>query len=75
MKALKADLVSTNLGSIILITPHTARGRAWMRLNVPDSRETPDGAVDCDHRFGVDILLGAMGAGLRLQDSETGRTA
>lgn len=72
---MNVDLVSVNLGTIIVITPASVRGRAWMRRNVPDSRQTRSGAVDCEHRCGIDILLGAKEAGLRLQDARTGRVS
>lgn len=70
-----ADLESCNYGTIIAIHPRTERGRRWMYAHVPDSRRMPSRAVECEHRYGVDILQGAIADGLTLRDTSTGRTA
>lgn len=69
---MRTDLQSTNLGTIILIEADSARGRRWLTTHVPDA---DDGYAQCDHRYGIDILRGALDAGLRLRDTTTGRTA
>ena len=69
---MQADLLTTNCGSIISIEAATRRGKRWLADNVPDSHY---GTADCDHRCGIDILLGAIRDGLVLEDTETGRTA
>ena len=74
-KATTADILTTNHGTMISIAPKTAKGRQWMYSNVPDSRARMNRSVDCDHHCGIDILEGALAAGLRLQDSQTGRLA
>lgn len=66
----KADIISTNHGSIIAIAALSRKGRRWLAENVDATGEQ----VYCDHRNGVEILLAARDAGLRLQDSTTGRT-
>lgn len=71
------DLISTNLGSIIQIDADSARGRKWLRANVAgDERITAtNGAYTlAEHRYGIDILVGAIGAGLRVRDT-SGRLA
>jgi len=70
---MKADLLTTNHGSIITIQPNSSKGKQWMSAHVPDSRRWPSRTVDCDHRCGIDILLGAIAAGLHLRDTTTGR--
>jgi hypothetical protein len=72
MVGVKADLVSTNSGSIISIAADTHRGRVWMARYVAGGRA---GSVDCDHRYGVDILQGAIADGLTLRDAATGQIA
>lgn len=68
----KADIVSNNLGTIITIEAQTKRGQRWLSKHVEGGRENP---VMCEHRYGVDILLGALDAGLCLQDGASGRIA
>lgn len=67
-----ADIESTNHGTIITIQPASTRGRSWMRKHVPESFGR---RVECDHRFGVDILIGAIADGLTLRDTTSGRMA
>lgn len=67
------DIVTANLGSIISICAASRKGRSWMARNV--LAEDRGEQVYCDHRFGIDIIEGALDAGLRLQDSASGRTA
>jgi hypothetical protein len=69
----KADIISTNHGSIISLTAGTKRGRAWMRDHV--LAEGRGETVHCEHRYGIDILQGAKADGLRLQDSSSGKMA
>lgn len=66
------DLLSTFHGSIISIDAETPRGRRWLERHVPDQEH---GHVIAEHRYGVDILTGALSAGLRLKDTTTGRIA
>lgn len=71
---MKADLITTNYGTIIAITGNTGKGRRWLRHNVEDARNGCD-TVNAEHRYGIDIIIGAVNAGLRCQDSETGHIA
>jgi hypothetical protein len=75
MKTPTADLSTTIYGTIIHIHAQTPRGRRWMHAHVPDSRNHASRAVDCEHRCGIDILEGALAAGLTLQDASSGRIA
>lgn len=74
---MKPDILSTNLGTIITIEGQTRRGIAWLRRNVSAAglQSGLETGCDCDHRYGVDILQGALAAGLTLQDANTGRIA
>jgi len=72
-----ADLESTNLGTIITITALTDRGRRWLHQHVQGGRVVGGSTspLDCDHRYGIDILHAALAAGLRLRDTGTGQLA
>ncbi len=65
---MKADIISTYLGSIICFEAGTKRGRKWLTANV-----LPDVQIVCDHRFAIDILQSALHDGMRIQDSTTGQ--
>jgi len=66
---MRSDLLTTNLGTIIVIDGQTAKGQRWLRRSVQGRQPS----VQCDHRCGIDILYGALDAGLTLEDSRTGR--
>jgi hypothetical protein len=66
---MRADLYSTNFGSIIRVQPVSARGRQWWRDHV--SADTA--ATDCDHRCGIDLLVGALADGLTVRDTTSGQ--
>lgn len=72
VRARKADIISTNYGTILAIAGNTKRGRQWLRAHVDGARNCND-CVSAEHRYGIDILQGAIAAGLQLQDSATGR--
>lgn len=73
---MRVDLLSTDHGSIISISVNSRRGRNWVRAHVADGEAIEiDGSVYAEHRYGVDILTGALGDGLTLQDTTTGRIA
>jgi hypothetical protein len=65
----KPDIITANYGSIIVIEPSSRKGRLWLLEHV-HSDHLP---IQCEHRYGVDILQRALAAGLRLQDSATGQ--
>lgn len=69
----RADIISFNSGSLIGLTANTRRGRRWMADHV--LAEGRGETVYCEHRYGIDILLAARDAGLRLQDGSSGRFA
>lgn len=69
---IRADIRSTFYGSIITIEGISKRGRVWLREHVSDARNCCD-AVNAEHRYGMDILEGALGAGLVLRDASTNR--
>ena len=65
------DIITTNLGSIIRIDADSTRGRHWMLAHITgDERiEATKGAYAlCEHRCGIDILVAAIAAGLRVRD-------
>jgi len=68
----KADIVTSNEGSLWIFLSKTRRGRNWLTRNVADSE---NGVAIAEHRYGFDIALGALNDGLRLQDTATGRFA
>lgn len=77
-KEKQPDLYTTNLGTIITIASGTRRGVRWLTRHVHGAKPsayTGDVSIDCDHRCGVEILLGAVDAGLVLEDTHTGRRA
>lgn len=71
------DLRSYNLGSIIQIEGVSQRGIRWLRdhVHAEGLRSGLETGCDCDHRYGVAILEGALEAGLILEDGNTGRRA
>lgn len=67
-----ADILTTNYGSIVALRPTTFYGRQWIADNV-DADMLDDGIdVWCDARYAVDIMIGALRAGLTLEDTATG---
>ena len=77
MKKQTIDISSRNLGTIVTIEGLTRRGIRWLRRNVHAAglQSGLETGCDCDHRYAVDILQGALDAGLVLQDAATGRIA
>lgn len=74
-KTIRADIQSTNHGSLITIEPLTKRGTEWIAENV-DSVEAMNGEVfHAEYRMALDILEGALRDGLMLKDATTNRTA
>lgn len=75
-KHAQPDLSTTNLGTIIMIAPSSGKGRRWLRAHVPDARTLAlYESIPCEHRCGINILEGALAAGLLLEDAPTGRLA
>jgi hypothetical protein len=72
MKIYKADIIMANGGSIWAFNAGTLRGRSWLLENCEGAYDT---RVLVEHRYGYDIAIGAMRAGLKLQDANTGRVA
>jgi hypothetical protein len=73
----QTDILTTNHGSIIKINADSAKGRRWMLRHIPDARASVTfGAYTwAEHRYGVDIICGAVAAGLRVRDAASGRLA
>jgi len=70
-----ADILSTYNGSIITLQPLSDAGREWIAENV-DTVEAMNGEVfHCEYRMALDILDGAIAAGMRCMDSTSGRIA
>lgn len=70
---MRSDIVATNLGTIITLEGVSNRGRLWLKSNVQNE---PLGLnVIAEHRYGIDIIVGAKADGLRVRDSRTGRFA
>ncbi len=70
MAKAKADIITTNLDSIITFEAGTRKGRKWLTANV-----NADEQIVCEHRFADDIMRGALDDGMRLQDGATGMVA
>lgn len=70
-----ADIESTNLGSIIILEWLSPKGRKWLASHVGDPLAQAGEPIYCDHRCGMEILYGAVAAGLRLRDGQSGRIA
>lgn len=64
----RVDIQTADHGSIWTFTPLTARARSWIRIHL-------HGETVCEHRYGYDIAIGMLDAGLILQDARTGRLA
>lgn len=65
---LRADIQTTNHGSIWTFYPLTARGRRWLK-------DWLRGETVCEHRHGYLIVQGMLQAELVIQDTATGRLA
>lgn len=66
----RVDLLTENHGSIISLVPQSDQGREWLADNVQGGTED---CILCEPRMGIDILEGALHAGLVLQDARTAR--
>jgi hypothetical protein len=66
------DIITSNLGSIVSLQGNSPRGERWLAENV-DFPDYAPGVVE--HRYAYDIMVGAIAAGLVLQDADTGRIA
>ena len=64
----QADIVTSFYGSIVTFDPQTAKGRRWLTRNIGHERMA-------EHRYGIDIIHGAINDGLRVQDAQSGRIA
>lgn len=66
MRAPAPDLQFQNLGSIVTCTALTLRGEIWVaeRLLDPGERLGVGDTVPIEHRFLVDVVLGARAEGL-----------
>jgi hypothetical protein len=62
------DIRVENHGSVVLLRPATAAGRAWLKANCDSTGYQPftGGTVVCEPRFAADIIVGAREAGLRV---------
>lgn len=74
MKRTRPDIETTLQSSFLFATPLTARGTRWMRC-VGEPLRLLGVSVIYDHRMGIDMLRGALAAGLVLRDMDTGRIA
>lgn len=64
----RADIVTTFSGSIILFAGTTPQGKRWLTRSIGHER-------CAEHRYGIDIIQGAINDGLRVQDAQSGRIA
>lgn len=72
----KPDILTTNHGTIITLTPLSSRGKAWIRRHVDaDAWQYNGDAIYSDPTCAIDIMRGALAACLTLQDANTGRIA
>jgi hypothetical protein len=72
--ARKADIITSDHGSIWSFAGCTKRGKAWLARNLADHAGEHHTAY-AEARYAVDIAFGALHDGLRLQDAATGRFA
>jgi hypothetical protein len=63
------DILVENHGSIVLLRPATAAGRAWLEANCDRSGYQPftGGTLLCEPRYVADIVAGARDAGLEVR--------
>jgi hypothetical protein len=73
--AAPADVLTTFTGSLITIEPLTDRGRTWLADNVDSVEATNGRPFHCEHTQGMEIIEGALYAGLKVKDSTTDRIA
>ena len=71
----RPDIATTNHGTIIRLVPKSRRGVRWLNTHVAAQMLARDGYVAAEHRYGIDIIEGALAAGLRVRDVATGRFA
>ena len=71
-----ADIVTRDLGSLWAFYGTSRRGRNWLSKYVDDSAgRDEDEAIYTEPRYGIYIMMGALGTGLCLQDAVSGRFA
>ena len=68
--ARKADILTTNHGTIIALAPNSRRGRQWLDTHVAAAP-----VIYAEHSYGIDIIFGALSDHLRVQDTATGNFA
>ena len=68
-----ADLTLGGGGTVYTLTPNTEDGRAWVADNLPADALTFGRGVAIEWRFVDDIVDGAMGDGLTVARSDSGR--
>ncbi len=66
-KKRRPDILTANLGTIWTFTSTTLKGSHWLSRHIRPRV--------CEARYGTDICVGALNAGLVLQDAHTGRVA
>ncbi len=72
--ARKADIITSNHGTIWSFHGNSRRGKGWLERNLAEHAGEYNTA-HAEARFAFDIAMGAMQDGLRLQDAATGRFA
>lgn len=67
-----SDILTTYSPSFVLVEADSQAGLEWLTDNVPDF----DGrSLPIEHRYFADIAIGAIGDGLILKDTTTGRVS
>ena len=63
------DICVEDYGSVVLLRPATAAGRAWLEANCNRSGYQPfgGGTLLCEPRYVADIVNGAREAGLEVR--------
>lgn len=63
------DICVEDYGSVVLLRPATATGRAWLEANCNRSGYQPfgGGTLLCEPRYVADIVAGAREAGLEVR--------
>jgi hypothetical protein len=60
----RVDFRLINAGTIAVLTPYTAAGKAWVSTHIDPDHQQWAGGVVIEHRFVLDILNGIEGDGL-----------
>lgn len=75
MREIAADFISSNQGSIVLLTPISDDAFAWCDDNLAADAESFSGSIAVESRMFFDIAYALLEDGLTMQDAASGRMA